>query len=254
MKKFDYYLLIAVSAIFAAALSSCVNEEYDVKDINTAVTLGSEGIALPLGSTKQLTLKNLLSSMDEDMLQVLEGGAYAFRLSDTLNLGDQLPDLSEMLVIPDVVFEEKTTFNLSGIDVESMSIEGQEFAYEFEVADAGLDTDVEIPAMSINENDPTGIWEYGKAAREMTIDIDDIHLATQPIFSFSGIPGGGSGEISLPDFPKTAIEADVVPFVVKSEAPVFFRRQNGWRSDCHCDYRAGSQGWPPLSEALRPVP
>jgi len=219
MKKFDYYLLIAVSAIFAAALSSCVNEEYDVKDINTEVTLGSEGIALPLGSTKQLTLKNLLSSMDEDMLQVLEGGAYAFRLSDTLNLGDQLPDLSEMLVIPDVVFEEKTTFNLSDIDVESMSIEGQEFAYEFEVADAGLDTDVEIPAMSINENDPTGIWEYGKAAREMTIDVDDIHLATQPIFRFSGIPGGGSGEISLPDFPKTAIEADVVPFVVKSEAP-----------------------------------
>jgi hypothetical protein len=108
-----------------------VNEEYDVKDINTEVTIMQEGLSLPLGSTKQLALKDLLSGLDEDMLQVLDGGAYAFRISDTLSLGDQLPDLTEIVEIPDVEFENSISFSLSDLDVESLSIEGQTFDYEF---------------------------------------------------------------------------------------------------------------------------
>ena len=126
MKKINCFLVIAVSAVFAASLSSCVNEEYDVEEINTEVTLGAEGLTLPLGTTKQLTLKNLLSGMNEDILQVLDGGAYAFRINDSLSLGDQLPDM-DMLEIPDVTFEQDVTFSLSGIDEESLSIDGQEF-------------------------------------------------------------------------------------------------------------------------------
>ena len=92
-------------AVLAIGFSSCVNEEYDPENINTEITIAGEGLSLPLGSTKQMTLKNLLSSMNDDMLQVLEGGSYALRINDTLNLGNQLPDLKDMLDIPDVTME-----------------------------------------------------------------------------------------------------------------------------------------------------
>ena len=219
MKKLNYFLVIAVSAVFAVSLSSCVNEEYDVEDINTEVTLGSEGLTLPLGSTKQLTLKNLLSSMDEDMLQVLDGGAYAFRINDELSLGDQLPDM-DMLEIPDVTFEQDVTFSLNGIDEESLSIDGQEFEYEFELADEGLVPDVTLPEIMMEENEPIGIWEYGKSAQEMEIEVDDVRIKAGGLFALpKGLSVSGSTDVSLGDLPEAVMEPVTVDVMVKSEAP-----------------------------------
>ena len=55
------------SAVLASGLTSCVNEEYDVSNINSEITLAGNGLTLPLGSTKQLTIKNVLKDMDMDM-------------------------------------------------------------------------------------------------------------------------------------------------------------------------------------------
>lgn len=137
MKSFNYSFVAVsvVAALLASCLSSCVNEEYDVENLNTEITVGAEGLTLPIGSTKQLNLKDLIAGMDEDMLQVLDGGAYALRICDTLSLGEQLPDLKGMIDIPDVEFTNSTNFNLSGLDMESLSIEGQTFDYSFALAD-----------------------------------------------------------------------------------------------------------------------
>lgn len=219
MKKINCFLVIAVSAVFAASLSSCVNEEYDVEEINTEVTLGAEGLTLPLGTTKQLTLKNLLSGMNEDILQVLDGGAYAFRINDSLSLGDQLPDM-DMLEIPDVTFEQDVTFSLSGIDEESLSIDGQEFEYEFELADEGLVPEVSLPEIKLEEYDPMGIWEYGKSAQNMEIEVDDVHIMADGLFSLpEGLSASGSADFSLGDLPEAVMEPETVDVVVRSEAP-----------------------------------
>ncbi len=82
--------------------SSCVNEEYDVDNLNSEITIGSESLTLPIGSTKQLTLENLFSGMDQDMLQVLDDGSYALRMNDKMNFGDMMPDFSDMLNINDI--------------------------------------------------------------------------------------------------------------------------------------------------------
>ena len=82
--------------------SSCVNEEYDVDNLNSEITIGSESLTLPIGSTKQLTLENLFSGMDQDMLQVLDDGSYALRMGDKMNFGDMMPDFSDMLHIDDI--------------------------------------------------------------------------------------------------------------------------------------------------------
>ena len=220
MKKSNYSIAILALAVIAPAFSSCENEEYDVEDLNTEVTLVSEGLTLPLGTTKQLTLKNMLSSMDEDMLQVLDGGAYALRINDELSLGDQLPALDEMIEIPDVEFSQKTTFSLSEIDSESLSIDGQEFDYSFELAEEGLVPDVVVPEIFVEEEQHMGIWEYGKSAREMEVEVADVHLMTGKLFSLpAGLSDAVEGDITIGDLPEAVVEPVSVNVVVKSEAP-----------------------------------
>lgn len=202
-----------------AAYSSCVNEEYDVEDINTEITVGSEGMSLPLGSTRQLTLKNMLSGMDADMLNVLDGGAYALRIQDTLELGENLPDLESMLNIPDIEVGYSTTFSLSGIDEETMSIDEQEFGYEFELADKGIVPEVNLPEIFIEHVDTTGVWRYGKAAREMEVEVQDVHLNTKKLFDAPAAGGVGNADVALGNVPEAVVDPVEVNVQIKSESP-----------------------------------
>ena len=216
MKTFNYSNVVAVAVLVASALSSCVNEEYDVKDINTEVTVLQEGLSLPLGSTKQLALKDLLSGLDEDMLQVLDGGAYAFRISDSLSLGDQLPDLKEIIDIPDVEFANKTSFSLGGLDVESLSIEGQAFDYSFALANESMIPEIEVPVIEERHENMTKVWEYGKAARDMKIDLGESKtITTKSLFKLPDI--NVTQKVEIPDLPEAVIEEEKVNFVIKQE-------------------------------------
>lgn len=219
MKKHIFARLsVLLSAASVLCFSSCVNEEYDVSDVNTEITIGSESITLPVGTTKKMTLKTLMAGMSQDMLQVLDGG-YAFSISDKLDLGSQLPDMKDMLSIPDIVFEQSTEYNLSGIDQESMSIDEQEFSYEFEVASDGLSSDVELPKVEVESKNATGIWKHGKSAREMQIEMNDISLKTPSLFAVPTIPSGFTGTFNVPDFPAVEIEPVSNVIAVTSKAP-----------------------------------
>lgn len=220
MKKFNYsYVAVAaVAALLASGLSSCVNEEYDVEDLNTEITVGAEGLTLPIGSTKQLKLKDLIAGMDEDMLQVLDGGAYALRISDSLSLGEQLPDLKGMIDIQDVEFENRTNFSLSGLDVESLSIEGQTFDYSFALADDGLLPEIELPSIDEYDDKKTNVWEYGKAAREMTIDLGEAKtITTKPLFRLPAITV--TDRVPVDDLPEAVVEKEELNLVVTAESP-----------------------------------
>lgn len=219
MKRLNYsYAAAAFAAVLAPALVSCVNEEYDVDDLNTEITLMAEGVTVPLGSTRQLALKDMLSSMDDDVLQVLDGGAYAFRISDSLSLGDQLPDLKDIIDIPDVTFSNKTSFNLSGLDMESLSIEGQTFDYKFGLADEGLMPEIEVPAIEEKHENKTKVWEYGKAAREMEIDLgEDKTLTTKPLFALPDM--NVTQKIEVSGLPEANVDAEELKVIVKAESP-----------------------------------
>lgn len=220
MKTFNYSFVAVsvVAALLASGLSSCVNEEYDVENLNTEITVGAEGLTLPIGSTKQLNLKDLIAGMDEDMLQVLDGGAYALRISDTLSLGEQLPDLKGMIDIPDVVFTNSTNFNLSGLDMESLSIEGQTFDYSFALADEGLLSEIEVPSIEEKHEDMTKVWEYGKAAREMTIDLGEAKtITTKPLFRLPAITV--TDKVQVNGLPEAVVENEELKLVIKAESP-----------------------------------
>lgn len=206
---------ILIFAMSLVCFSSCVNEEYDVAELDTEITIGSESITLPLGSTKKLTLKSLMSGMSQDMLQVLDGGAYAFRLNDKLDLGGQLPDMKDMLEIPDVVFENSTTYSIDGFGDDSKSIDSQEFEYSFELVEDNLNVSIDPPKMVVNNSNPTGIWEKGKAARDLKINMNDVSINTKPLFALPNVTPG----IKIPELPSAEIESETTEVVVSSKAP-----------------------------------
>ncbi len=103
--------MAAILLSLSAALSSCVNEAYNVENIDTEVTVAQDGLALPLGSTKKIQVSELVSKLETDMISVLDG-SYAIRQNGEYNLTEELPDLSEMLTLDDIKYTEAVPFKM----------------------------------------------------------------------------------------------------------------------------------------------
>ena len=64
---------------------SCVNEDYELSEDNVSleVTVFEEGLVVPLGSTAEIKLKDLVPLLDEEYrsyLETRENGALAFSM------------------------------------------------------------------------------------------------------------------------------------------------------------------------------
>lgn len=183
MSKLFYSRASAVimSALLATGLISCVNEEYDVDNINTEITLAANGLTLPIGSTKQLTMKNVLKDIDMDMLRILDDGSYAIGVNDDLDLASVLPDFGEMTSVHDA--RVSSTLNIpmlkSGLNVDLGK-------FEVEVSD---DFEFAILKSSYASSIVTGIE---------TITFDDASLDLS--FAFSDLPHFGAGKDLNVDF------------------------------------------------------
>ena len=74
----------AMTVVFASFLlilaTSCVNRKYELTEekLNLEVTLFQEGVALPLGSTDRIMVKDAISKLDTGILKYInsyESGA-----------------------------------------------------------------------------------------------------------------------------------------------------------------------------------
>ena len=95
---------VALAFVFSAL--SCVQEEYEISEenLNLEVTVFQEGVQIPLGSTEQLKIKDLLEAFGEgesaeyqEYLKTLgEDGVYALGMSETLDLSESLSELNDI--------------------------------------------------------------------------------------------------------------------------------------------------------------
>lgn len=77
---------LALLVLCATASVSCVDEAYDLKNISLKMTLGADGVTLPLGSLDRQTVHDMLEDSGVDMLNLdTEEGYYAYRLGDTIS-------------------------------------------------------------------------------------------------------------------------------------------------------------------------
>lgn len=97
---------------------SCVNEDYELSEDNVSleVTVFEEGLVVPLGSTAEIKLKDLVPLLDEEYrsyLETREDGAYSIAYADTADFSESLDQLKSLVSFEDIVYDQSATFSLS---------------------------------------------------------------------------------------------------------------------------------------------
>ncbi len=78
MRIFQILLLV-----LAFTLSNCTSNEYDLKSVNTEITVGGDSLTFPIGKTKKILLGSLLDGQSTDILKKSQSGAYLLQLKDS---------------------------------------------------------------------------------------------------------------------------------------------------------------------------
>ena len=77
--------LPVIAFIACSGLSSCIDDKYDLsKNISTDISLGSKSIYLPLGSTEELKIKDLIDIDNSENL-IIEDGQYFLRKDEKMS-------------------------------------------------------------------------------------------------------------------------------------------------------------------------
>ena len=183
---------ILITGLALPGLFSCAKKEYDLENLNKEVTIAQSGLALPIGSTRQITVKDLLKDVETDVLTQFNGG-YAIKFEDKMDLGENLPDFQDLIKINDIKFNNSFDFAIEGIDSDALSIDGQDFTAQFDLG-SNMDVDINIPPFSSSEKIALGLSKYAGYVK-------DINLR-------EGMP-----EVKLPISQTINISAPVVPGV-----------------------------------------
>lgn len=101
--------IVALVSVFAAI--SCVQQEYEISEdnLNLEVTVFQEGTEIPLGSTGELNMEDLMESFNEGGSSAYleasgEDGEYCFDMSESLDFSDYLTESGEIQSEPIVKF------------------------------------------------------------------------------------------------------------------------------------------------------
>lgn len=188
MKNVILFVLSSMAA--AMLLTACVNEEYRLSEerLNLEMTVFQEGVALPLGSTDSLKLKDLVGMLDSTLvdkwINTGEGGEYSVVAKMEEDLSDQVNDLLSGIEIPDVKVSEQFRFQLEDVDVSGLKIQAKEYAYSQSVSDVVQVPDLTVPAMNQKFEASAGLHEYAFTQEDMLMDIEPLEYATD----FAKIP------------------------------------------------------------------
>lgn len=77
--------IVRIALCASGLLVSCTDDRYDLGDIDTEMTFGADGIALPLGSVDRKTVRDLLIDSGMDTLRLdTDDGYYAYRIDGSI--------------------------------------------------------------------------------------------------------------------------------------------------------------------------
>ena len=203
MVKHSIYKKVSAGPVLLSLLAlplSCVNEEFDISNIDTTVAFGGDALVFPLGSTEHLKLNTLLSEEDFEYITSLDG-VYGFNLNDSMDLSEDLPDLSSESDVDAVSFSQSFNVPFEDINMAELVIDEQTFK-----SDITFDG-VEIPEFAItnetfSEHVATGISDYTPDPEQLALDFGEQSLEFGNIFSEAGNYVGNAEDyevVSIPD-------------------------------------------------------
>lgn len=158
---FNRVAIVFVALSFFISALSCVEQEYEISEenLNTEVTIFQEGVQIPIGSTAELKVKDLLEKFGEDesseYLEYLKtfGNEGAYAISMAGNFDDMSESLSSLKGLQDEIniegmtIHEDVAFNLSSVDVSDFKVDGQIYKMEYDLGDVVGNLNIEVPSL-----------------------------------------------------------------------------------------------------------
>lgn len=92
MKKLLLHFTLTIAAV-VLLITSCVNQEYDLSNVNPEITLCESGLAFPVGSTQKITIKDLLNSGNQSIFSKGEDGTLYITSNGTIAVEKAIPSL-----------------------------------------------------------------------------------------------------------------------------------------------------------------
>lgn len=150
--------------------------------MNLEVTVFQDGISLPLGSTKALTIGQLIDQLGDEVKDMfaLTDGAYSFGMSDKFDFSDQLDFLSENFSIDAFSTYESVPFNLADVDLSGVNVPENRIPFEQVLADVISPVELKIdPIRPDPMSESTDISRYMPSEDQLRVDMDE--------YSYSGV-------------------------------------------------------------------
>ena len=158
-------------------MTSCVQKEYEISEetMNLEVTVFQDGISLPLGSTKALTIGQLIDQFGDEVKDMfaLTDGAYSFGMSDKFDFSDQLDFLSENFSIDAFSTNESVPFNLADVDLSGVNVPENRIPFEQVLADVISPVELKIdPIRPDPMSESTDISRYMPSEDQLRVDVE----------------------------------------------------------------------------------
>jgi hypothetical protein len=134
MKKLLLHSTLTIAAV-VLLVTSCVNQEYDLSNVNPEITLCESGLAFPVGSTQKITVKDLLNSGDQSIFSKGEDGTLYISSNGTLAVDKAIPSLLDLSVVKleDLTFKKSHLYSKESVVIPPEAGEG-----EFSIPDGVL--------------------------------------------------------------------------------------------------------------------
>lgn len=147
---FPKVMVCAVASFVLMSGTSCVNEEFDMSEdnLNLEVTPLQDGVVLPLGSTDEIRLSDVLEDVDFEALKAGADGAYSISFSDEFDMSEELSSLKDMVKIEDVDFSRNISFSLNEADVSDVKIEEMEYSFTYDLSSSFEVPEFDLPGVT----------------------------------------------------------------------------------------------------------
>ena len=114
----DYLNLSCLSLILLSvlAVSSCVKQEYNINNLDTTIHIGGKNFSLPLGSTKELKILDLIPQEQREMLKPDADGVIGFNMTEQMDFSDEIHKIAGQFQINPIDMSHKYAFSISKAD------------------------------------------------------------------------------------------------------------------------------------------
>ena len=164
-----------VASTLCVFLPSCVNEEYEMSEdtLDLEVTVFKEGVTLPLGSTEQIKLGDLLDMLDPEVAKYFEenaDGAYSVGMKGNYDLSENLDFLKDVADLDGITLDNEFPFSFVDVDMSELSFGPYEYPYEKYISEMFGTIDLKIPTIKPDPIDVTANLDgYIPSEGSMTI-------------------------------------------------------------------------------------